>query len=78
MVRLLAAVHFQPPVVLLLQSIAVGYLKLIEINMELISTIGIVILLVAVESTEDYTYQSGRQIDVGFGFKNSKLRLSCN
>ena len=78
MVRLLAAVHFQPPVVLLLQSIGVGYLKLIEINMELISTIGIVILLVAVESTEDYTYQSGRQIDVGFGFKNSKLRLSCN
>ena len=78
MVRLLAAVHFQPPVVLLLQSIVVGYLKLIEINMELISTIVIVILLVAVESTEDYTYQSGRQIDVGFGFKNSKLRLSCN
>ena len=41
--------------------------------MDLVKAVGIVVLMVVVESTDDYTYQSGRQINVGFGFKDSKL-----
>ena len=67
--------HFQPPVGLFHQNTDLGSLKLIESAMDFVKSIGIVILLVAVESTEDCTYQSGRQINVGFGFKDSKLRV---
>ena len=41
-----------------------------------IKILGLFAVVVSVFGAEDYTYQSGRQIDIGIGFKNSKSKYN--
>ena len=42
--------------------------------MQLVRVFGFYAVLMMALGEKDYSFQSGRQVDIGIGFKNSKLR----